>query len=324
MPESSESFERALHSAILAFVTGDALGVPVEFKSRTTLNADPVTDMREYGTYNQKKGTWSDDTSMTLCTIESLTNGLNYDDMMRRFLRWLEDGYLTARGDTFDIGVSTRAALIRYDRKTPALQSGGAEFEENGNGSLMRILPAVFYLRARYGEKFSEEPAAYAVIHDLSKLTHAHPISQIACGIYCAVANELINGAAIPDAVKNGIETAKKFYRSKIEFSPHLKHFVRVSAPKLLSLDRDTIRSTGYVLHTLEAALWCLLHTDNLKDCLLTAVNLGDDTDTVAAVTGGLAGIAYGKEQLPAEWLAVIPRLDDIEALCDAFAHSLR
>ncbi len=319
-----QNFEEQVMGGICAFVVGDALGVPVEFKSRSTLTANPVTDMREYGTYQQEKGTWSDDSSMTLCTIASLTHGLDYDDMMQQFLRWLEDGYMSAHNDLFDIGVSTRSALLRFDRGTPALQSGGTESHENGNGSLMRILPAAFYLYRTMGNKFSSKPAAYEIIHNFSRLTHAHQISQIACGIYCAIACELLNGATIPEAIKNGTATAKKFYHSHIEYLEYYKLFSRIHSDKFKNADVSTIKSSGYVLSTLEASLWCLLTTDNLKDCLLKAVNLGDDTDTIAAIAGGLAGIYYGKEAIPQEWLAVIPKLDMIIQMCSDFCSSLQ
>lgn len=318
----AKSFRQQVRNGICGYVVADALGVPVEFKSRSVLEMNPVTDMREFGTYRQEKGTWSDDSSMTLCTLESLTHSLDYSDMMDRFLLWASNGYMTAHDEVFDIGVSTRTALMRFDRGTPALQCGGNEFDENGNGSLMRILPIAFYLYRTVGSNFSAKPASYEIIHNVSRLTHAHPISLISCGIYCAVVCELLNGAEIYEAVKNGINTAKKYYRSKIEYAPHLKLFSKVSADKLLDCDISMIRSTGYVLYTLEAALWCLLHTGNFKDCLLKAVNLGDDTDTVAAIAGGLAGIYYDIDELPADWLSVIPKLDMITELCDEFCEA--
>ncbi len=314
-------FKTKVKNSIISFVVADALGVPVEFKSRAALDANPVCDMLEYGTYKQPKGTWSDDSSMTLCTLESLSKAIDYKDLMEHFLLWSENGYMTAYDELFDIGISTRTALSRFDRGIPALQCGGSEFDENGNGSLMRILPVVFYLNRTAGEGFAQKPASYDIIHDFSRLTHAHPISLIACGIYCAVANELLCGVPKYEAVKNGINLAKKYYRSKIEYTPHLKLFARVNPDKLLELDRTAIRSTGYVLYSLEAALWCLLTTDSLKECLLKAVNLGDDTDTVAAIAGGLAGLCYDIDTLPQDWIHCIPKLDMIKELCDTFCE---
>ncbi len=313
------NFPKQVYSSMMGYVVADALGVPVEFKSRAVLDLNPVTDMLEYGTYKQPKGTWSDDSSMTLCTLESLCKGVDYNDMMDKFILWAENGYMTAHDEVFDIGVSTRTALSRCNRGTPALQCGGSEFDENGNGSLMRILPLVFYLNRTVGPNFTSKPTSYEIIHNVSRLTHAHPISLISCGIYAAVANELLMGKYVYDAVKDGINIAKKYYRSKIEYAQYLKLFLRVNPDKLMELDRNAIRSTGYVLHTLEASLWCLLQTASFKDCLLKAVNLGDDTDTVAAVAGGLAGLCYDLSSLPEDWLSCIAKKELIRELCTEF-----
>src|SRR6056297_390770 len=131
-------------SAIMGLCVGDALGVPVEFKSRYQLKRDPVVYMRSYGTYNQPAGTWSDDTSMTLCTLDSLSNGLDYKDIMDKFLSWYKDGEYTPQGNTFDIGMATSKALNKYDSGEEHLESGGTEERDNGNGSLMRILFVLF------------------------------------------------------------------------------------------------------------------------------------------------------------------------------------
>ena len=309
-----------VRAAVLGLVVGDALGVPVEFISREELENDPVTGMRAFGTHDQPVGTWSDDSSMALCLLESLTGGIDYEDMMTRFLRWVEEGYMTAYGELFDMGIATRKALVSFARGTSPLECGGSGIHDNGNGSLMRILPLALYLHCRMGQDFPQNPEAYQIIHNASALTHAHPISQMACGIYCATVNQLLLGKSDLQA---GISQAKDFYRSQPDFAPFLKNFQRVDMETLQVLPREEISSSGYVVHTLEAALWCLVQHDNYRACLLEAVNLGSDTDTVAAVAGGLAGLRFGLESIPAEWLEVIARLEDIEALCQAFYHSL-
>ena len=124
-----------VRAAMLGLAVGDALGVPVEFMDREALYQDPVTGMRAFGTHGQRAGTWSDDTSMALCLLESLTGGVDYTDMMRRFLRWAEEGYMTAHGEVFDMGIATRQALVRFAQETPALQCGGRGIYDNGNGS---------------------------------------------------------------------------------------------------------------------------------------------------------------------------------------------
>lgn len=316
-------FEHTVKSAILGLVAGDALGVPVEFQSREELEQDPVTGMRAYGTHHQPAGTWSDDSSMALCLLESLTHSVSYDDMMARFLRWAEEGYMTAHGDVFDMGIATRQALTKYAKGTPPLECGGTGTYDNGNGSLMRILPLALYLHRTMGLRFPGKLEACQLIHNASALTHAHPISLITCDIYCSIANELLCGRNNPADIQHGITVAKEMCASLTDTAPYLDTFKRVDVDVLRSLPKSEIRGSGYVVHTLEAALWCLLHTDSYRACVLEAVNLGEDTDTVGAVAGGLAGIQYGTADIPEEWLAVLAKRSEIEVFCQAFAQSL-
>lgn len=316
-------FEHTVKSAILGLVAGDALGVPVEFQSREELEQDPVTGMRAYGTHHQPAGTWSDDSSMALCLLESLTHSVSYDDMMARFLRWAEEGYMTAHGDVFDMGIATRQALTKFAKGTPPLECGGTGTYDNGNGSLMRILPLALYLHRTMGQEFPRKPEACQIIHNASALTHAHPISLIVCDIYCSIANELLCSRSSPSDIQHGISSAKEMCASLTDTAPYLDTFKRVDVDVLKSIPKSEIRGSGYVVHTLEGALWCLLHTDSYRACVLEAVNLGEDTDTVGAVAGGLAGIQYGTADIPEEWLAVLAKRSEIEVFCQAFAQSL-
>ena len=313
-------WEEMVKGAVLGLVVGDALGVPAEFMTREELAQDPVAGMRSGGAHGQPAGTWSDDSSMALCLLESLTGGLDYGDMMARFLRWADEGYMTARGEVFDMGIATRKALTKFAQGAPPLECDGSGIYDNGNGSLMRILPVALYLHRAVGPEFSNEPKAYEIIHNASALTHAHPISLIGCGIYCAVANELLCGGDGSEAVQRGIARAKVMYFGMPACKPYLKDYQRVDADVLQALPKSEVSGSGYVVHTLEAALWCLLHTDSCRSCLLEAVNLGEDTDTVGAVAGGLAGIRYGLTGVPEEWLSVIAKQKEIEALCERFA----
>lgn len=315
-------FEQKVLGGILGFVVGDALGVPVEFESRDALRWNPVSGMRGYGSYNQPVGTWSDDSSMTLCTLQSLTHGLDYDDMMGRFLRWADEAYMTPWGEVFDMGKTTREALIRYAHGTAPLDCGADSEWENGNGSLMRILPLALYLYHLHCTTGVSWRELLPIIHNVSKLTHPHPISLISCDIYCHITHHLLQGEWLSDAISRSVAPLKEFYSQYPEYSVWLDRFSRVDADVLSSLPEDEIMSDGYVLHTLETALWCLLHTNSYRDCMLTAVNLGSDTDTVAAIAGGLAGIYYGEEAIPEEWLDVIARLEDIRALCRDFCQA--
>ena len=316
-------FEEKVLGGILGFVVADALGVPVEFEDREYLRLYPVTDMRGYGSYDVPAGSWSDDSSMTLCALESLTHGLDYDDMMSRFLRWADEGYMTPHGEVFDMGITTREALLRYAKGTPALECGSVSELANGNGSLMRMLPVAFYLYHLRCTTAISRRESLPIIHNASALTHAHPISLISCSIYCHIVHNLLNGHSLKDAIADASNLIKKLYqKDHPEYHGWLNKFNHVDADVLLHLTEDDIRSSGYVLDTLEAALWCLLHTDSYRDCVLKAVNLGSDTDTVAAVAGGLAGLYYGTSAIPTEWSEVIPKRDMIESLCKDFCSA--
>lgn len=308
---------------IMGFCVADALGVPVEFENRETLRLAPVEHMRAFGTYNQPAGTWSDDTSMTLCLMDSLTKGLDYNDMMAKFLAWYEEGVYTPFGECFDIGITTREALHRYSEGTDPLLCGGTSEFDNGNGSLMRIFPLAFYLHSRFGPNFFEKQEAFVIIHNISALTHGHPRSQIACGLYVTIAGMMLNEKIMVEAIKDGLEIAKQFYEKDNRFKDELLYFDRVFHNDFRCLPERKVRSSGYVVHTLEAALWCLLNTSSYKECVLMAVNLGEDTDTVAAVAGGLAGLVYGFEQIPKQWLETIIKREFVEQLCEKYAEAL-
>lgn len=300
-------------SALMGVCVGDALGVPVEFTSRADRQKDPVTGMRGYGTHNQPPGTWSDDSSLTLCLAEAMCGGFDLGAIANRlfmriaaaFIRWCDEGYWTPHGTVFDIGGTTDEAIYNLRQGVAPLKAGGAFDFQNGNGSLMRILPIAFY-----GEtlEFSE---LIQRAHQVSCITHAHPRSQMACGIYISIALGLLRGLEPKSAYLQGLQKVRDIYES-FPYASELSYFKRVFSGAIDTLPLDAIESGGYVIHTLEASLWCLLNTSSYAEAVLTAVNLGSDTDTTAAVTGGLAGIYYGFENIPPEWVEQIARKDDI------------
>ncbi len=311
--------EKIVKGMLLGLATGDALGVPVEFESRMTLKNTPVENMRAFGSWSQPAGTWSDDTSLTIATMESISRlgKIDYQDIMENFLRWYEREDFTATGERFDIGNTTRAAILRFSRRIlPPTKCGATDDNTNGNGSLMRILPATLYLYGTRGNIGNDE---LKIIHEFSALTHGHIISQISCGIYSLIAAQILNGKNISESFLIGINDAKNFYSTNEAF----KNFSRLCDENFAALNEDKIYSSGYVVDTLEAALWCLLNTSDYKSLALKAVNLGGDTDTVAAVAGGLAGIFYGAESIPAEWLATLKKRDYLEKICADFVAVL-
>ncbi|WP_226037543.1 ADP-ribosylglycohydrolase family protein [Aquibacillus saliphilus] len=307
---------------VIGLAVADALGVPVEFVDRQTLKSNPVIDMRSHGTYNQPAGTWSDDTSMTLCLVESLSEGLDYTDIMNNFNNWFEQGEYSPHGEVFDIGIATRKALKRFSDGTAPLNCGGMSEFDNGNGSLMRILPAAFYLQFIDRDEKKNDEKAFTIIHNISALTHAHKRSQLACGVYVSIARSIIGSSDLEEAVNHGIDKAIDYYKHQPDYIDELHHFQKLSTKEIGSLLEKQIKSSGYVVDTLEAAIWCLLTTGSYQDCVLKAVNLGEDTDTVAAVAGGLAGLHYGYQSIPKEWVATLVRRDYIEGLCNKLGLS--
>jgi ADP-ribosyl-[dinitrogen reductase] hydrolase len=288
---------------------GDALGVPVEFKSREEISRQPVTDMIGYGTHNKPAGTFSDDSSLTFCLAEAIASGFTLEGIGRNFINWRYANYWTSDNEVFDIGMTTQRAIDRLVKGTPPQHAGNFEEESNGNGSLMRILPLLVYI--------SNKPVdeRYQLIKQVSSMTHGHARSVIACFYYLEFALGLLDGEE-KFAVYNRLQKDVADYLRSINMSRNeTSLFDRLLIDRIDMIPENQIRSSGYVLHTLEASIWCLLNTDNYKDAVLKAVNLGQDTDTTGAVTGGLAGLLYGHESFPQHWLSQLARKDDIEDL---------
>lgn len=272
---------RTLKDGIFGLVVGDALGVPYEFLKRGEFKAE---GMSSGGVYDLPKGTWSDDSSLNLATMKSIKdkNGIDLVDIAKNFEKWLYEGEFTPFGRTIGIGRTTREGIKNFTKTNNPKTSGLTGIRDNGNGSLMRILPLIFL-------DVDEKD-----IKNVSSITHRHPISIEGCRIYVEIGKKLLKGYKLEEAINSTEIRLKEYSRLK----------------ELKNLKLDEIKSSGYVVDTLEAALFTLLNTNNLEDALLFAVNLGDDTDTVAAVTGGLGGIIYGYEAIPKKWLGDIQNKD--------------
>ena len=311
--------ENIVKAGIFGVCIGDALGVPVEFKSRETLKRFPVENMQEFGSWNQPKGTWSDDSSLTLCIAEELTKSYDLEKIGQSFVKWNKFGHWTAHGRLFDIGGTTRHSIARLIKGESARFSGNIFEEDNGNGSLMRTLPLAFYLK---DEENIEK--LYQVVKEVSSITHGHFRSVFACFIYVIFAIELIKGKSKKEAYYHTKIVSLKFAENQ-GFNPkEVQLFDRVLKSDISEYDEDTISSGGYVLHSLEASLWCFLNSESYSEAVLKAVNLGEDTDTTGAITGGIAGIYYGFENIPKEWISVLARKEDIGKLCDKFYNGLK
>jgi len=304
--------DERIHGALWGAIAGDALGVPVEFTSRAQRLHDPVAGMRGFGTHGQPPGTWSDDSSLLLCTVEALCEEYDSQRLAGLFLAWNAWGYWTPHGTVFDIGIATRSALTRLQQGTAPEEAGGAGERDNGNGSLMRILPvALRYAKAPVAEMLT-------MAHRISALTHRHPRSQMACGLYCCLVKALLDGDSPQEAYRFAIQQGQQHYATP-PFNDEFSHFARFFQGRLVDLSPSEISSSGYVIHTLEASLWSVLTTPTFADAVLTAVNLGEDTDTTGCVAGGLAGAAYGLLAIPADWLEMLAGRKEITALIARF-----
>ena len=258
-----------LKDAIYGLAVGDAFGVPYEFHSRGSFV--PSDDMIGYGSHDVPAGTFSDDTSMTLATCDSIRargGRIDTKDMRQRFGHWLFCGEYAVDHHVFDVGNTVATALN---------EGIGCTSEwSNGNGSLMRIIPLAF------------TDASDDEIREVSAITHGHKTSMDACARFVEIVRRLIDGGELY-AVIDSYE------------------------PEVDTMSIDSVKSDGYVMDTYTAALWCLRHTDNYKDAVMLAVQLGDDTDTTAAVVGGVAGVYYGIESIPDQWMETLRGKDIIE-----------
>lgn len=305
-----------LYGGIIGLAVGDALGVPVENMDRSHFKNNPVKKMIS-GVHIQPKGTWSDDTSLTLCLADSLAEKYepDYVDISRKMIQWYTEGYWTANGGFFDLGIAIENAIkkmIEMDSHTP-YTCGSTSENQNGNGSLMRILPLAYYFFKNDYDMASKA----RIIHDISAFTHGHNRSKMACVFYVEFVLNLLHGLTPMQSYKATIKIFNEYPKEE------LQHFNRLLSGKIHRLSERKINSTGYVIDTLEASIWCFLTTKNYKDAVLKAVNLGGDTDTTAAVTGGIAGTYYGINSIKKDWIDTLARKDDILNLCEKFYQSL-
>ncbi|GAA4107551.1 ADP-ribosylglycohydrolase family protein [Aquimarina addita] len=307
-----------IKGGIFGVAVGDALGVPYEFLDRDQMKKKPARDMIGYGTHNQPEGTWSDDSSLTFCLMESLCSGYDLNDIGRKFIQWGNQKIWTPYGYVFDIGITTKYALHYLDQGNNPEICGGMDEHSNGNGSLMRILPIVFFLKNE-----NDIQKRYNVVKSVSSITHAHFRSVFACFIYVEYALLLLEGKDKVEAYAT-IKKPILDFGIRNEFNPkEIGLFERILEEDISKQDRFNIKGTGYVLRSLEASFWCLLTTDSYQEAVLKAVNLGEDTDTTAAITGGLAGLYYGYDTIPEAWKFQLARFEDIETLIERFNKSL-
>ena len=310
--------------AIFGVVTGDALGCPVQFRSREEVAEYPVTGMRGYGSFNLPAGSWTDDSSLTLALLDSIgTDGrMDLKHIMDSFVKWLDDGEFTPYGYAYDIGNGTMRAVKTYKREGNPLLCGGTSEWDNGNGSLMRIMPACLYCC----RKGMEDTDAIRAIRAAGSLTHAHIRANIACGLYYFMIRETLDGeGGLAARMQKGLDRGFAFYEKSPADREELGYYSRLrDLARFAQTPAEEIRSSGYVVDTLEAAVWSLITTDSFEQALLKVVNLGDDSDTTGAIAGGLAALFYGYGAIPPEWIGEIKRKEWIEELCEKADRAVR
>ena len=281
---------------LLGLAVGDALGTTVEFKSRGSFA--PLADMVGGGPFGLEPGQWTDDTSMALCLADSLVacRGFDAADQMQRYVRWRDEGYLSSRGVCFDIGNTVQRALFGFSISGEPF-SGSTHPRSAGNGCIMRLAPVPM--------AFHRNPErAIHLAAQSSRTTHGATACLDACRLFAAMLVAALNGADKAQILgaHAGVELTSRGIAAIAGGSYHDK------------AEAD-IRGSGYVVESLEAALWCFARTNNYRDAVLTAANLGDDADTTAAICGQLAGAYYGVEGIPQAWLDVLAQRELIEGL---------
>lgn len=279
----SEAVRDRAVGAFIGLAVGDALGTTLEFETRDS--NPPVTDLVGGGPFNLHAGEWTDDTAMALCLADSLLacDGLDERDLMERFYRWYELGENSCTGSCFDIGITTRNALEAY-RRTDNPIAGLVDPRTAGNGSVMRLAPLV--LRFWNNNERLKDAARRQ-----SYTTHGAEESVDGCDALAVVLASLIGGKPLSDVLS-------------ASYGPFCPRVQAIMDGSWREKARSDIRSSGYVIDSLESAFWCLSETTTFRDAVLLAVNLGDDADTVGAITGQLAGATYGVSSIPKEWFA--------------------
>jgi len=303
---------------ILGFVVGDAMGVPNEFKSRGHLKENLVTEMKGFGSHPVPAGSWSDDSSMMIATIDSIINKNEIDNknIADNFVSWVKDAKYTPFNYVFDIGGTCLKAITTYkETGTNPAKCGLGKIDDNSNGSLMRILPIAYYA---YYKQLTDKDIL-RLVKDISSITHKHEISILGCYIYVKYVICLLSGKN----KEKSYSIIKKLDYSKFKESS-LKVYERILKDDISKLKLSEINSSEYVVDTLEATLWCFLKSSSYAQNVIAAINLGDDTDTIGALTGAIAGIMYGYENIPEDWTSKLLKLDYILDMASKFEKVLK
>ncbi len=300
--ELGDGIKDRFRGAILGLAVGDAMGVPLEFKEPGSFQ--PVKDMIGGGPFDLLPGMWTDDTSMALCLAESLTDKGGFDpvDQLTKYLKWYREGYLSANGICFDIGNTTRRAITLF-AETGQPYPGPDDEYSAGNGSLMRLAPIPLFYKSNPIEAMEKSGQS-------SCTTHKHPLAVDCCRYYCGLIHGALMGKSKDQILSPGYSVVDNYW----EENPLAPLVEEVACGSYKDKEPPEIRGRGYVVRSMEAALWAFHNSDTFEEGCLLAVNLGEDADTTGAIYGQLAGAYYGKSGIPQKWLDKLVKLDLIES----------
>ncbi len=303
--------------AIIGHAVGDAMGFPTEFSKREELLKNPVLEMIDSPDLGLPAGSWSDDTAMEIATIDSFIHKkyFDYKDIMDRWVKWINESEYTSTGVTFDIGRTCLKAIKKYCNGSAPLQCGSTSINENGNGSLMRILPVALYAYTRNLDDISIQ----RLTDEMSSLTHAHEVSRLGCYIYVQFVICLLKEYEKEDAYR---------YVQDLDYSSYnvnsINLYTRILDGQIEGQILDDIKSTGYIVDTLECVLWIFMNARNYKEAIIASTNIGGDTDTIGAIVGSMAGIYYGIDSIPSKWLDKLQRKEYLVELTSKFERCVK
>ena len=305
MSRQALTHDRA-RGCLLGLAIGDALGAAIEFQPPGTFK--PVTGYRVGGPHGLKPGEWTDDTSMALALADSIaTSGWDLNDQAARYVRWMRKGEYSVNDRCFDIGCTTGRSLVIFEKSGDARTCGDDVDQASGNGSIMRLAPVPI----RFHRLFSQDLVKLAELAAESSLvTHANERCLSACRYLSLVLGGLITGLAKEEVLSADWPAIDELRRHQ----PLHPEIDEVAAGSFRTRQPPQIKGSGYVVRSLEAALWAFAHTNSFPTAVLAAVNLGDDADSTGAVCGQLAGACYGRQAIPADLLAGLARRDMVDA----------
>jgi ADP-ribosyl-[dinitrogen reductase] hydrolase len=294
-----------LRGCLLGLAVGDALGTTLEFNSPGSFT--PISDMVGGGPFSLKAGQWTDDTSMALCLAESLAVRGDFDpaDQMQRYVRWWQEGHLSSNGRCFDIGITVRGALNKF-QTTGNPYAGSISPDTAGNGSLMRLAPVPMFYHANALQ-------AIVLAGNSSRTTHGTAEAVDACRYYAGLLVGAIHGVSKAELLSPAYSPVPNLWVEQ----PLAPKVVDVATGSFKRKQPPQIRGTGYVVAALEASLWAFHNSEDFRTGALLAVNLGDDADTTGAIYGQLAGAYYGEAGIPETWRAKVCAIPSFNRVLD-------